>query len=239
MIGIQHSGNDVSVRDGDVLSAAIVTHRARVCACAIWADLQSADGIDARDGAPAGADRVDIQHGQGNGTHVDFALSRYHRVALMDKRHVTTRAAHVEGNDVVDADALASAHGGDNAAGRSGKDRSDGFFGGTFECGNAAVGLHDVEFRRSDAELSHARFEPVQVARHHGLNIGVDDRGAETIELADLRQNFVRQREPRFGKFLGKEFFDLELVIGIQERKEKTDGHRIDAFFPEPRDRLP
>ena len=45
----------------------------------------------------------------------------------MDERHVAARAAHVESNDVVDADPLARAHGSDDAAGGTGKYGAEGF----------------------------------------------------------------------------------------------------------------
>src|SRR5581483_3159464 len=74
MVGIEHAGDDVGVGDGDIFAAAVVADRAGVGAGAIGADLQAADRVDARDGAAAGADRVDIEHRQRDRPHVDFAL---------------------------------------------------------------------------------------------------------------------------------------------------------------------
>src|SRR6185295_8192934 len=101
---------DVSVRDRDVFSAAVVRHWTRIGARAIRADLQTAHGVDARYRAAAGADSVDVEHRQRDRTHVDLTLRGDYWIALMDQRDIATRATHVEGDDVVDADALAGTH---------------------------------------------------------------------------------------------------------------------------------
>ena len=84
MIGIQNPGHDISVGDRDVFSAAVVTNRTGVGAGAVRADLQSADGVDARDGAAAGADGVNVEHRQADRAHVDFSLSGDDWIALMN-----------------------------------------------------------------------------------------------------------------------------------------------------------
>ena len=81
-----------------------------------------------------------------------------------------------------------------------------GFSRRAFERRYAAVGLHDVELRGRHAHLAHAVFETAQVIRHDRLDITVDYGRAQPIELADLRQDFVGEREPRFGKFLRRRF---------------------------------
>ena len=97
---------------------------------------------------------------------------------------------------------------------------------------HAAVGLHDVELRRGDTHITHAILQPAQVICHDGLDITVDHRRAQPIELADLRQDFVRKRQPRFGKFLGEDFLDFEVGAPDSKKKEeKADGDRLHAFF--------
>src|SRR5207249_9065209 len=150
---------------------------------------------------------VNVVHRQADGPLVDFALGGDDRIALVNQSDVAARAAHVEGNDVLDADALARAHGGDDAARGTGENRGDRLFGRAVEGRYTTVGLHDIELRRRHADLFEPVSEPAQVIRHHGSDIGIDHRRAHSIELADLRQHLAGEREARFGKFLGEDLF--------------------------------
>ena len=112
----------------------------------------------------------------------------------MNQRDIAARAAHVEGDDVVDADPLASTHRRDDAAGGAGKHRRHRLFRRAFEGRHTAVGLHDVKLGRGHAHLAHAVLQVAQVARDDRLDIAVDYRRAQAVELANLRQDFIGQR---------------------------------------------
>ena len=191
MIRVQNAGNDIGIGDRGVLAAAVVANRARVGAGAIGTDLQPSDRVDARDRAAARADGMDVEHRQRDRPQVDFSLGGDHRIALMDQRDVAASATHIESDDVVDADPLASAHGRNDAAGWTGEDGGHRLLSRPFERRYTAVGLHDVELRCRNTHLAHAVFQTVQVTCHHRLDIGVDDRGAQPIKLANLRQDFI------------------------------------------------
>src|SRR4029077_1442169 len=84
MIRVKHPDGHVGVSDRDLLAAAIVANRAGIGAGAIGPDLQRAYRIDPCDGAAAGAHGVNVEHWQTDGSLVDSALGRDHRITLMD-----------------------------------------------------------------------------------------------------------------------------------------------------------
>ena len=236
VVGVQHPQDDVGIGDGGVLAAVVVADGAGVGAGAVGSHLERPHRIDARNGAAARAHGVDVEHGQADGPLADAALGGDHRAALVDQRHVATGAAHVEGDDVVDADLAADAQRRDDAPRGPGEHRGHRFAGRGLERRHAAVGLHDVELGRVDPHLPQAGLQPVQVGAHHGRDVGVDDRGAHAKELADLRQHLARQRQARLRELLGHELLDRQLVVQVQEGEQETHGHGFHALGLEPAD---
>src|SRR5262249_62274328 len=76
--------HQVAIGDGRHLAAAPVARWSRHGARARWADLQHAEAVDGRDGAAAGADRVDVKHGHGEVPAFDVATARQQSFAVFD-----------------------------------------------------------------------------------------------------------------------------------------------------------
>ena len=76
------------------------------------------------------------------------------RLAVLDQRHVAGGAAHVEGDDVLEAGHAAGIGAGGDAAGRAGQHGGDGLARGGGEGRHAAVRLHDVFLPRGRGRRS-------------------------------------------------------------------------------------
>src|SRR2546430_1468937 len=148
MVRIENPAYQIGVGDGDLPTTAVITDRTGIGAGAVGTNLERAHRVEARDRAAAGADGVNVEHGQADGALINAALSRDHRVSLMDQRHIAAGAAHVEGYNIFDADSFADADRCNDATGGAGKNRSDGFFGRAFQGRKTPAGLHDVELWR-------------------------------------------------------------------------------------------
>ena len=127
-----------------IVAAARVAGRARHRAGALRADLQHAEAVDARDGAAAGAHRVDVHHRHRDVAAFDLAAARDERLAVLDQRDVAGGAAHVEGDDVLEAGHAARIGAGGDAAGRAREHRGHRLARRGGEGRHAAVRLHDV-----------------------------------------------------------------------------------------------
>ena len=79
--------------------------------------LQAGGLLDAGDRAAPGADGVDVEHRHGDVATADRGQRRDRRLAAVDERHVATRAAHVEGDEVLIAGRAAERDTGHHAAG--------------------------------------------------------------------------------------------------------------------------
>ena len=123
---------------------------------------------EAADRATAGGDRVDAQHRRTQAHAADGRLQATARAAT-EMRDVGRGAAHVEGDDLLEASRGGGAHRADDAAGGAGED-------GVLAVqqaalGEPAAGLHELQ--------AHARKrlgDALQVAAQHGGEIGVGDR---------------------------------------------------------------
>ena len=94
--------HEVGVGDRRLGASVPVTGRAGAGACALRADREAAELVDARDRAAAGADRLDIDHGDHDGPSADMADRPRHGLAAIDDRYVGAGAADVE-RDVASA----------------------------------------------------------------------------------------------------------------------------------------
>src|SRR6202035_3075428 len=79
IVGAEKPERKIAVRDGRPITAA-VAGGARHCARAVRPDLERTEGVDARDGAAAGAHRVDVHHRHRDVAAFDLAAVRYERL---------------------------------------------------------------------------------------------------------------------------------------------------------------
>ena len=136
---------------------------------------------DARDGAAAGADRVDVDHRQ------RAAASCRSRPSVVtsasppaDEADVGAGAADVDGDEVVEAGRLADTPRADHAGGGPGQRGVDGLRAHDVGADDAAVGLHD---RQRGARRPRARSRSpsrADVAADERLHVGVEHGAPST-----------------------------------------------------------
>ena len=200
---VEVAQHQVRVRHRRARPAAPVAGRPRVGAGALRPDPQQAERIDPRDGAATRPD-LDQVHRRHRHRRAAAALEPVHPVDLVGARHrhlaarhqasLGRRAAHVEGQDVVDARLRRqrprrqhAAHGPrlrqphrHPARDRRGDD--------------PAARLHQ-EQRPRIAGIGHALLHPAEVLVDPRPHVGVERGRREPLELLHLGQDVGRQRE--------------------------------------------
>ena len=147
--GIQAAEQEVRVRRGRLVAAAAIADRSRLGARALRPHLEDAGRVHARDGAAAGADRVDVDHRHAHRQPVAHLLVRAHGGhAVADHADVEAGPAHVAGDDVAIAGGERGVRGRLDAGGRSRHERVDGVAGGDVDRHRPAVALHDEQVAR-------------------------------------------------------------------------------------------
>ena len=144
--GLQAAEKKIGVGDGG-LRAASVADGAGIGAGGFGADAQNAGGIEAGERASAGADGVNVEHGDADGKADDLGVGGGGDGAF-DERDVGGGASHVEGDDAIEAAGAGGGGGADYASGGPGEHGAHGFAGGGGERGDAAAGLHDEDAGR-------------------------------------------------------------------------------------------
>ena len=119
-----------------------------------------------------------------------------------------------------------------DAAGRAGQHRGHRVARGRGEGRHAAVRLHDVFLPRRDAGLGQPAVELGDVAREDRLQIGVDDRRAQPVVLADLRHDLGGERDAAARHFLARDLAHARFVLGMQEREQQAHRERLRSSAP-------
>ncbi len=232
-LAIEQGGRDASehqigVGDGRPLSPLAVTRRARIGAGAFRAGPDRALFGDGGDGPAAGADGVNVDHRECERVVADPARGRERGLAVPDERNIGAGAAHVDGQEVVDAGGPSQPGRPLGAGGGARKREMHGASRGLFGRAGAAIRLHHQE-RRFDGAMGEAGGKPADIAPDHRLHRGVQ-RGRHGA--------FVF---PKYGKDIdGKRDFDIRQAraeniarpalmglvgIGVQQ----DHGDRIEA----------
>ena len=139
---IEEAEDHVGVGDGRRGAAPAVAGGPRVGARALRSDVQDLAG-HARDGAPAGAQRVDVERGERDLRDAHPLLPGELRLAVLQERDVGAGAPHVEGDQVALAEQAGRIRAGGHAARGA---RQHGAGGDAARLGDrrhAAVRLHD------------------------------------------------------------------------------------------------
>jgi hypothetical protein len=142
-VGVEPAQHEVRVGDRRLLATAAVGDRSRLGAGALRAYLQDARARHARDGAAAGADRVDVDHRHAHRQTVAHLLVGAHRRrAADDHADVEAGAAHVARDHVGVAGRQRGEGRGLDARRRPRHERVDGVARGHVHRHRAAVALH-------------------------------------------------------------------------------------------------
>src|SRR4029079_18973985 len=121
VVWIEKAEDEVGVRHRRLDASVAVTGRTRLRTGALGYDVQHAAEVDARDGAPAGADGGDVQALQRHPLAGNAPIRSNRRLPAYHQRDVGRGAAHVEGNEIAVGEERGSVRTAGNAAGRAGK----------------------------------------------------------------------------------------------------------------------
>ena len=99
--GLEATEKKIGVGDGG-LGAAAVADGTGIGSGGFGADAENAGGVEAGEGASAGADGVDVEHGNADGEAGDLGVGGGVDFAF-DEGNVGGGASHVEGDDAVEA----------------------------------------------------------------------------------------------------------------------------------------
>ena len=149
VVGIEPAEHQIGVGHRRLLAAAAIGHRAGDGTRALRADPQRVAGLDAGDGAAAGADLVDVHHRnldrQRALVAADQRRAGRERPAFADHAGLGGGAAHVEGDGVAHAELRADRLRTDHAGRRAGFQHAHAADAGMLDGEQAAGGLHHVE----------------------------------------------------------------------------------------------
>ena len=150
----------------------------------------------------------------------DLVLGCKQHLAVLDHGGLRRRAAHVEGEDIVDAQSLAEVVGAHDARGGPGLYAVDRFVDRRLHRRKAAVGLHHRQ-RHSDAGPLELVAELAQVLGDYRPDVCVNYRGARPLVLPHLRQKLARYRQRDIRQAFPDCLDDPLLVASIGVRVEQ------------------
>ena len=222
-VGVGHRGLGAAAAEGD---------RAGIGPRALRPDTEPPAGVDPGDRAAAGADLDDVDHRTpdreaGVVPADEIGRAQPERAAL-DDRAFRRGAAHVEGDQVRNAERLAIGAGADAAAHRPRFDQRYGFAQRALDRQHAAIGAHHVE-RALEPAFAEAPFQPRRIGRHARADDGVRRRRAAALVFVPFAGELgagghVDPGEPR-PQALGDGAFVAVVAIGVEE----GDRHRLDV----------
>ena len=157
---VEIAQHKIGIGDGRLGAALAVARRPWVGARALWPDLEQARAIQPRDRTAAGAQRHDIEAGQGDARLADRSPAGQGRLAVAHQGDVGAGAAHVEGDEVA-GHAPAGArqrHRRRDPAGGTRQRRAGRQKRGFLHRGDAAMGEDDEQIPRI-ATLAQARLQ--------------------------------------------------------------------------------
>ena len=199
-------------------SAAAITDRAGIGSGRFGPDAKGSAGVEARDGASAGAYSMYVEHGHADGEAGNLGLAAGAGFAV-NQRNIGGSAAHVERDDSVESAAARHGRGAYHAACRSGEHGAHRLARSRTESGYPAARLHDKDARPRPA------IEVLEITLHDGLQIRVHHYRAGALVLAKLGKNLVgdRQGNAELLQFMGNGKFRL----WVGERKQQRDGNGL------------
>jgi hypothetical protein len=236
--GVEPAEHEVRIGDRRLGAAASVADRSGMRAGAARADLQHAVLAQVGDRAPAGTDRVHVDHRHVHRHRVlELELRGHLRHAVEDQADVGRRASHVVGDRVRKAGGGGAARGGDHARGRAGHHGVHGGVGGD-RCGNgAAVSLHHEQVAREAAPLQFVG-ELRQVAVEDRLDRRVHRSGDAALVFAIFGEDRVPGGHVARRPQLLRDGKRALLVRGIDVAVQEMDHQRFASGIGEPAHRV-
>ena len=233
IVRIEPAEHHVGVGDGRLGAAAAVADRAGIGARAVRADLERADVVEPGDRAAAGADLDHVDHRQHHrmaaGIAADVVAGRHGRLAVADQARLGGGAAHVERDDVGEAERLPDLRRRDDAADRTGLHHGDRPLGRDLRRHHAAVRAHDREIA-AKADVAEARLRGSPRSRRPS---GRYRRSPPWSTCARTRDTRAGSRATATGRRRAARPDHLAgdaLVLGIDVGVQEAHRDRFDAF---------
>ena len=159
---------------------------------------------------------MDIEHRHAHRKVVDAGLCR-ETWRLPGQRHIGRRSAHVERQCLFEAGEPSNLHRANDAAGRSGKNRSHRMLSRFRSRQQSSVRLHDRDVRR--------QFRQIPV--HQRTHIRVDHRGRSPFIFPKLGRDLARSAD-----ISAQSPHQLPLMRIVAIRVQQTDRDRLHALQP-------
>ncbi len=242
---VEIAEHDVGVADGRMRAAAPIGGGAGEGAGAVRPDLQCAAGIDPGDAAAAGADlgKVDDRHPHRVAGALQPALGRAAAdlvlggdgdLAVGDQARLGGGAAHVERNQIGEAELRPGEAGRDDPRRRPAFDRHRRHAQSLGHFEHATARPHYV--KRRQAEPHRRALEPVEIGGKQGADIGAHCRRADPLELADLRQDLARQVDADPGQCGPQSLAEAALMRVVEEREQQRYCDGVELGIANRRD---
>jgi hypothetical protein len=156
----------------------------------------------------------------------DLVFGRDRDLAAGDQAGLGGGAAHVERDQVGEAELRPGDARRDNPGGRAALDRHRRHAQPLRDVEHAAARPHDV--KRRQPELGSGALQPAEIGGEQRSDIGADAGRAETLELADLRQDLAGEIDADPGQSSPQLFAEPALVGVVEERKQQADGDGVE-----------
>jgi hypothetical protein len=227
---IEIAEHDIGVGNRRGHSAVAVTGRARDRARAFRPDPQRAAAIDARNRAAAGRDARDVEAAQRDALAGEHAVVRQRGVPVRDQRNVGRGSAHVERDEIRDAEQVGATPPARHAAGRPRQYRACRQPRSFLDRRHATMRQHDKQ-TASKSSLGKTLRETGEITPYDRFDIGVHDRGRDALIFLDLRQYVARSRHADSGQCPGETLDRGKLVDRIEIGMQETHCDRSRAGF--------
>lgn len=238
-LGAQTVEDDVGVGVRGLLAAEPVAGWPGIGPRALGAAVRRASRVDPGDGPAPCADRHDVNRRERDrNVELRVPLGAQERCAVDDDRDVGARSPQVEGDDVVPAEAARDGKATHDAGGRPRLAHAR---------RRAACRLcaHQPPARVRDQHATlelvagEDLVEPGEVGRQQWPEVGVDDGRARALELPDLGNDRAARAAVDAGQLLAHDRERTPLVVGVDERVDEADRHRLHASCAEGAGGLP
>ena len=230
--------HEVRVGHRGLRAAAAEGDRAGIGAGAPGADMEPFLLVDPGDGAAARADLHDVDHRAPYREAGIVAADEIGRaepeLAVADDGAFGGGAAHVEGDQVRNAERLPVGARADAPADGTGFDQRDGLAERAVDRQHAAVRAHHVE-RALEPAIGEPALQPRRVIRHARPDDRVRHGGAAALVLVPLAGELGSRRYVNARQALAQAFCDRAFVAVVAIGVEERDRHRLHV---QPGDRL-
>ncbi len=227
-LGAHPAQDDVGVGDRRLLAAPSVGGWTRSRPGAARAHLQAAVDVEPGEAAAARANGVNVDLRHLHRERADLTVGAHGRRPVAHEADVRAGPAHVVRDEVGQARMTAEETRLTHSAGRPRHDRPDRQAARRVHRHHAAARAHREHAVRV-ARLEQALLEVAEVALHQRLQVRVEDRGREPLELPILGDDIERERGGDGGQAPPEKLSELSLVSRIGVCVQETDRDRLGA----------